>query len=414
MISINGDRLISDMRELAGIGAFETGVDRVAFSPADIEARRWLVAKLRRAGLDAALDRAGNVLGCDPKASRSILIGSHTDTVPKGGWLDGAMGVVYGLEIARAALEADTSPAVGIDVISFQDEEGTYLSCFGSRTFCDDMVPAEIAAASAKDGASLARALEALAGEAPCHRIDRKRHLCYLEAHIEQGPRLEAAGRRIAVVTGLVGIRRVRIRAFGQADHAGTTPMAMRRDAGAALIDLAAWVAREFPRRAGPETVWNIGSIAFQPGAANVVPSQAELVLELRDTSAEVLDLLEGLVLSRVRATTGQPVSMEAEAISRIPPTAMSRHLGAIIADAAASLGEEVMRIPSGAGHDAMFVARVIPSAMLFVPSIGGRSHDITENTSDADIVLGCRVLAEAVSRVRADPASDRAAIVSV
>jgi N-carbamoyl-L-amino-acid hydrolase len=404
MITVNGERLLSDLRELAGIGAFQTGVDRVAFSSADIEARRWLVAKLRQAGLDAAMDRAGNVLGRDPKAARSILIGSHTDTVPKGGWLDGALGVVYGLEIARSALEAGPPPEVGIEVASFQDEEGTYLSCFGSRTFCGDIAAPEIAAARSKDGVPLTQALEALAGEALHHRIDRSRHLCYLEAHIEQGPRLEAAGRRIAVVTGLVGIRRFRVRAFGRADHAGTTPMAMRKDAGAALIDLAAWVAREFPRHAGPDTVWNIGSISFQPGAANVVPSGGELVIELRDTKEQVLDVLESMLSSRVDETKGHPVSIQSATISRIPPTPMSKGLGAIITDAAASLGEQAMQIPSGAGHDAMFVARVIPAAMMFVPSIAGRSHDTSENTSESDIVLGCRVLAEAASRVQMNP----------
>jgi N-carbamoyl-L-amino-acid hydrolase len=404
MISINGDRLISDLRELARIGAFQTGVDRVAFSAADIQARRWLVAKLTQAGLDGSMDRAGNVLGRDPQASRCILLGSHTDTVPMGGWLDGALGVIYALEIARSALDADQAPAVGLDVVSFQDEEGTYLSCFGSRTFCGDMVVTEIEAARSKDGTPLTRALAAVANEAPRHRIDRNRHLCYLEAHIEQGPRLEAAGRRIAVVTGLVGIRRLRVRAFGRADHAGTTPMAMRKDAGAALIDLAAWVTHEFPRHAGPDTVWNIGSIAFQPGAANVVPSQGELVIEFRDTKAEVLDLLESLVSSRVHETSGRAVTMEAETISRIPPTAMTKSLGTFISDAASSVGETAMHIPSGAGHDAMFVARVVPSAMMFVPSIGGRSHDISENTSDSDIVLGCKVFAEAVSRARSNP----------
>lgn len=404
MISINGDRLLADLRELAKIGAFQTGVDRIAFSAADIQARRWLVTKLRQAGLVASMDRAGNVLGRDPKVSKSILIGSHTDTIPKGGWLDGALGVIYALEIARSALQANVASAVGIDVVSFQDEEGTYLSCFGSRTFCGDIATTEVEAARSKDGTPLTRALEAIANEASPHRIDRNRHRAYLEAHIEQGPRLEAAGRRIAVVTGLVGIRRFRIRAFGRADHAGTTPMTMRKDAGAALIDFAAWLAHEFPRHAGRETVWNIGSIALLPGAANVVPSQGELILEFRDTKSSVLDLLENLVLSRAQEPKAGGVSVEAQSLSRIPPAEMTKSLGCVIAEAAASFGEAAMFIPSGAGHDAMFLVRAIPAAMMFVPSIRGRSHDISENTSDVDIVFGCKVLAEAVSRLQQNP----------
>src|SRR6266851_1378774 len=196
MARINGNRLISDLRELAGIGAYQTGVDRTALSTKDIEARRWLVDKLRCAGLDATMDRVGNVLGRSPKAEKSILIGSHTDTVPRGGWLDGALGVGYALEIARSAIEANEPAATGIDVISFQDEEGTFLPFLGSRSFFADLDEAEIAVAKSKDGASLAAALQTIAGEPPPHRFDG-RQVCYLEAHIEQGPRMEAAGQRI-------------------------------------------------------------------------------------------------------------------------------------------------------------------------------------------------------------------------
>src|SRR5215475_7167022 len=139
MTRINGDRLLSDLRELAVIGKFGTGVDRVAFSEADIEARRWVMRKLKAAGLEAGMDRVGNVLGRTPDVSTAVLIGSHTDTVPKGGWLDGALGVVYGLEIARSTIEAGGHGMTGIDVISFQDEEGTFLPFLGSRSFCDDL-----------------------------------------------------------------------------------------------------------------------------------------------------------------------------------------------------------------------------------------------------------------------------------
>src|SRR6202790_1196787 len=147
MARINGDRLMADLRELASIGAYRTGVDRVALSAQDIEARRWLVKKLRRAGLDASMDRIGNVLGRDPAAGKAILIGSHTDTVPRGGWLDGALGVGYALEIARSAAEADERSSTGIDVVSFEDEEGTYLPFLGSLSYFADLDEAQVAAA---------------------------------------------------------------------------------------------------------------------------------------------------------------------------------------------------------------------------------------------------------------------------
>ena len=400
MAQINGNRLISDLRELAAIGAYQTGVDRTALCAKDIEARHWLVDKLRHAGLEAAMDRVGNVLGRTLTAEKAILIGSHTDTVPKGGWLDGALGVGYALEIARSAVEENEPLTTGIDVISFQDEEGTFLPFLGSRSFFDDLHEAEITAAKSKDGALLTAALQMIAEEPPPHRFDRRRHVCYLEAHIEQGPRMEAAGQRIGVVSALVGIRRFRIRCHGAANHAGTTPMAMRRDAGAALIALAAHIDTEFRRLADPDTVWNIGNMIFRPGAPNVVPGEAEMLLEFRDIKTEVMDRLE----ARFRALLAEAkrgVAINVEAIAYIPPTVMAENLGATIAAAASARGEAPVYLPSGAGHDAMVVARFMPAAMMFIPSIDGISHDVRENTSDADIIFGCEVLADAVAQLR-------------
>jgi N-carbamoyl-L-amino-acid hydrolase len=398
---INPDRLIADLRELAAIGKLGTGVDRVALSAADIAARRWLLGRMREAGLAAQMDRVGNVYGRYPGADRAILVGSHTDTVPKGGWLDGALGVIYGLEIARASIAAGSASRVGVDVVSFQDEEGWFLSFLGSRSFCDDITETEIGAAKSKDGTPLADALADLRNEGALIRREPDRVLCYLEAHIEQGPRLESMGRHIGVVTGLVGIRRLRIRSRGQADHAGTTPMAMRKDAGLALFRLATRIADEFPRLGGASTVWNIGSIALRPGAANVVPSEGEMTLEFRDTDTATLDRLEQNVLAWVAEANRGPVTLHAEPTARIAPTHMAEDLAAAIAAAASECGEEPVFMPSGAGHDAMVLGRFVPAAMMFVPSIGGRSHDIAEDTSEADIAFGGEVLAAAVEKLR-------------
>jgi beta-ureidopropionase / N-carbamoyl-L-amino-acid hydrolase len=402
MIRINGKRLLADLRELASFGAFKTGVDRIALSAEDIAARRWLVGKLAAAGLNASMDRVGNVVGRDPNAKKAILIGSHTDTVPKGGWLDGALGVGYALEIARSAIEANEPHATGVDAISFEDEEGTYLPFLGSRSFFADIDDNDIAAAKSRDGASLAAALATIATEPPPHRFDAKREVCYLEAHIEQGPRMEAGGNRIGVVTGLVGIKRFRLKSHGAANHAGTTPMAMRKDAGAALIALAAGIGDDMRRLAGPDTVWNIGNMIFRPGAANVVPSEGEMLLEFRDIDGAVMERLEERFLARVAEANRGPVKIEVEKTASLAPTALAPNLGAAIAAAATARGEKPVSLPSGAGHDAMVVARYMPAAMMFIPSIGGISHDVTENTSDADIVFGCEVLADAVSQLRA------------
>jgi beta-ureidopropionase / N-carbamoyl-L-amino-acid hydrolase len=403
MIPVNGDRLLSDLRQLASFGRFKSGVDRVALSPADLAARRWLLQRMQEAGLEPHMDEVANVYGRNPSVKQALLIGSHTDTVPKGGWLDGALGVIYGLEIARAATERGDPSPIGIDVISFQDEESTYLAFLGSRTFCNDLSEPEIDAAKSGD-ITLRSALAAVPKAASPHRIDRTRHLCYLEAHIEQGPRLEQAHRRIGVVTGIVGIRRFRIRTRGQADHAGTTPMAQRKDAGAALIRLASQLAQDLPRLGSADTLWNIGSIVLRPGAPNVVPSEGEMVIEFRDTDPAILDALEGHLRTWVDRTSDGPCPTELELMARIPPTPLDKGLASVIAASAKTLGEEPIHIPSGAGHDAMIIGRFIPAAMMFVPSIGGRSHDITEDTAEADIVLGCEVLAAAVDKLRASP----------
>lgn len=404
MARINGKRLLEDLRRLAEFGKFGSGVDRIAFSAPDIEARTWLVERMRAAGLDTAIDAVGNVRGVTRQSTHAVVIGSHTDSVPKGGWLDGALGVLYGLEIARSRIESAGANTLGVDVVSFQDEEGTYLPCLGSRSFCNDITAAEIAAAKVQQGEMLSAAIEraGYGGGGPWRR-DPARHVAYLEAHIEQGPRLEAEHRRIGVVTGIVGIRRFRVTAKGQADHAGTTPTGMRKDASRPLYELAHRVHSELGGLGGADTVWNVGVMNVRPGAANVVPSEADMVIECRDTSADVLDTIEAKLLDWVAALDGRSsVKIEITPTARIAPTLMADPLESLIEAAAAEHAAPSMRMPSGAGHDAMVVGRFMPAGMLFIPSIGGRSHDIVEDTSEDDIVLGCEVLASVVERLAA------------
>lgn len=404
MARINGKRLLEDLRRLAEFGKFGSGVDRIAFSAPDIAARTWLVERMRAAGLDTAIDAVGNVRGVTRQSTHAVVIGSHTDSVPKGGWLDGALGVLYGLEIARSRIESAHANTLGVDVVSFQDEEGTYLPCLGSRSFCNDITAAEIAAAKAQQGEMLSAAIERAGyGGGGAWRRDPARHVAYLEAHIEQGPRLEAEHRRIGVVTGIVGIRRFRVTAKGQADHAGTTPTGMRKDASRPLYELAHRVHSELGGLGGVDTVWNVGVMNVRPGAANVVPSEADMVIECRDTSADVLDTIEAKLLDWVAALDGRSsVKIDITPTARIAPTLMADPLGNLIEAAAAEHAAPSMRMPSGAGHDAMVVGRFMPAGMLFIPSIGGRSHDIVEDTSEDDIVLGCEVLASVVERLAA------------
>ena len=402
MIRIDGRRLLADMRTLAEFGKVGTGVNRPAFSAADMEARAWLLERMTDAGLDANIDGVGNVFGRSRANGPGVLIGSHSDSVPCGGWLDGAMGVVYGIEIARA--DSENANRRAVDVVAFEDEEGSYLPLLGSRSFCDDLEKNEIDEARNASGEPLAAAIAnaGIAERSPV-RFEDGRYRAYLEAHIEQGPRLEAEGPKIGIVTAIVGIRRFRVLFTGRADHAGTTPMTMRLDAGSSLIRTASKLIDVFERNAGPETVWNIGKATFEPGAANVVPNRAEFLFEFRDTDLAAMDDMEQRLNEIVHnADAAGAVIVTAEKTASIAPTPMDPVFGEAIEAATREAGAVSMRLPSGGGHDAMVLARYIPTAMLFVPSIGGRSHDVEEDTDEKDIILGCEVLARVVDRILA------------
>jgi len=312
------------------------------------------------------------------------------------------MGVLYGLEIARARLEAGARTDLadlGVDVISFADEEGTYRALAGSLSFCGHLSEADFEVATNQQGKTLRQALvEADYASRQRVTLEPTRHVAYLEGHIEQGPRLETEGKKIGVVTGIVGIRRFQVTCTGQADHAGTTPMHLRKDAGSALIKYCHDVMQRFEQVRGTDSVWNFGHIAFEPGASNVVPSTARVLVEFRDPAEATLDRLQAEIQAAAATANGQRgVGVQATELMRVSPAEMDANLAALIEVAARGRGAPTLRMPSGAGHDAMVLTRHVPTAMLFIPSIGGRSHDIAEDSDEADICLGIDVLAGTV-----------------
>lgn len=407
MPRIDAARLLRDLRLLRGFGAAGTGVVRLALSPVDLAARQWLVGRMTEAGLDAVIDGVGNVYGRSRRQGPALLIGSHTDTQPTGGWLDGALGVIYGLEIARAFAENPDTAGLAIDIASWMDEEGTFAGYLGSRSFCGEAVDDLIATATNAEGQSLKDAL-AQAGLSGRTRVtlDPQRHLAYLEPHIEQGGRLEAAGKAIGVVSAIVGIREMRVSFTGRRNHAGTTPMAIRADAGAALIRFAQQLDTAFRALADADTVWTIGRITLDPGSLSVIPGAAELLLQFRDGSADRLRKMERILGDLVRAMDEAGPVRVALFEHDLPsePVAMDGRLQRHIAEAAESAApDRWMALPSGAGHDAQILARHLPAGMLFVPSIGGVSHDFAEDTGDDHIVLGCQVAADAALAILRD-----------
>ncbi len=404
MPTINGERLLGDLRRIADFGRYQTGVHRPHLSPQDVESRHWLVARMKEAGLEPVIDGIGTVIGKSPKTGPRILIGSHSDTQPRGGWLDGVMGVIYGLEVARALAEDPETAHLAVDVASWADEEGHWGQMTGSRSFIGIFSEADIDKAKHRDeGTPMREALKAAGLEGvPREHLEEGRYRGYLEAHIEQGGLLEADEKRIGIVTAIVGIMQFRLTFSGIQNHAGTTPMPIRKDAGVAMMRLYNDVMDKFPSVSGPRSVWTVGKMVLEPGAPAIVPGRAEMVLQFRDADYKVLQAFEAKLMEIVADhQKNSPCKVECVNLSRTQPLVMDeRFLEAIEESAAVHASEKHMRMPSGAGHDAQVIGLKMPAAMMFVPSIGGISHHFTENTHDADIVLGCQVFADATAKI--------------
>ena len=284
MVHIDGDRLLQSLRELRSFGAVGTGVVRPMFSDIDMESRQWLVAQMQDAGLDSHIDGVGSVHGRSRNPGPALIIGSHSDTQPEGGWLDGAMGVMYGIEVARTLSDDPSTSHLAVDVASWADEEGTYGSFIGSRSFFAEFPDADLTLQNA-EGETVAAALERLGlASTPRAEYEPARHIGYLEAHIEQGPHLEDHGKLLGVVTSIVGLRAMQITFTGEQNHAGSTPMERRKDAGAAMFQFGVRVDERLRALAGPTTVWTIGDCRVLPGGESIIPGSAWCRLQYRDT----------------------------------------------------------------------------------------------------------------------------------
>lgn len=401
--SARGDRVLADLNALRAIGAYKTGVHRPTFSEQHAHSLEWLAGKLPEAGLTAAVDGIGNVLGTSPKEGPKLLAGSHLESQNYAGWLDGPLGVVYALEAARV-LNPDPDVNGAVEVAAWCDEEGHFGHFLGSRSYVGAVTEADIDAARDRNGERTMREAIAAIGLAgrPRLRAVRGRHIGYLEAHIEQGDTLESGGLKIGIVTSIVGIWQYRIVFTGEQNHAGTTRMAIRKDAGLALARFCVAIDEAFPATCGPRTVWTTGRIALDPGAPSIIPGRAEMLFQIRDADAAVIERLEEkLRAMAAEASARGPCSVTVERLRTGAPAMMDASFQDAIETAAADCANgKSLRMPSGAGHDAQILATIMPSGMLFVPSIGGISHHWTENTADEDIVTGARVFVEACRKL--------------
>ncbi|MBW6397724.1 Zn-dependent hydrolase [Roseomonas sp. HJA6] len=391
-------RFLADLDTARRIGTYRTGVHRPTFSAEDMESRRWLAGRMAEAGLEATIDGIGNVFGRHPGPGPHLLAGSHIETQNHAGWLDGVLGVIGALELARAGLP--------VDVCAYADEEAHWGDFIGSRSLIGAFSDADIdAARNRHTGEPLRPKLEevGLAGR-PRITIDPTRYKGALEMHIEQGTQLENAGLRIGVVTGIVGIRQFRIIVTGQQDHTGGTTMRERKDAGLTAVRLLGMIDQEFPRVCAERSVWTTGRVALEPNAPMIIPGRAELVFSFRDLSSEVMDRMEDC-LRRVVQESNRRERCPAviEEIGRSEAALSDPAILAAFEGAAEALCPGAWQaMPSGAIHDSQILARVLPVGMLFVPSIGGISHHWAEDTKREDLVLGMAVLAEAARRLLA------------
>jgi len=403
-LSINADRMLESFNQLALIGTTaEGGVNRPTFSEAHLAARKWFREEVERSGLEFCTDGAGNHSALLTfEHSRTLLLGSHLDSVPQGGRFDGALGVMSALEVLRTIKENGIRLKVNIEAMDFTDEEGTHLSLFGSSAISGHLSPDDLKKPySGRENfmAGLARA--GLTEESLFTAKRPKESLAgYLEVHIEQGKRLEKRGVDIGIVSAIVGYGSYRMAYIGQADHAGSAAMEDRLDAGqgvaAFILETRQTVMRDFPN-----CVANVGQLTFSPGASNIVPARADFLLEFRSPDEKQLTDLDTALMKLAREKAKQfGLQVTAEPLGKHTPNLMSADIQQAFQEACDSLGLSSVILPSGAIHDAQSLVDVCPVGMIFVPSVNGTSHSPKEFTKWEDCVNGANVLLQAVLRL--------------
>ena len=384
-------------------GSFADGVSRVSYSQADIQGRAYLMRLMRGAGIEPAIDPAGNIFGRHPGSQPDlppILFGSHIDSVPSGGNFDGDLGSLAALGAIEACAAADVRTRHPLEMVVWAHEEGVAFNrgLAGSRIVAGDIQPADLD--QVWNGVRRADAIRTIGGDPDritAARRDKGSHHCYLELHIEQGGTLEKSGTPVGVVEGIVCVERHEAVITGFANHAGTTPMDQRQDAMIAAAQLTLAV-RDIVTASPGRQVGTVGQIEIAPNAPNVVPGLAKLVIELRDLSTDKLtDLGERIRARAADIASATRTQVEIRRVSRNPPAVATPEVQSAIERASSALGLASARLPSGAGHDAQSMAQLGPMGMIFVPSIGGVSHSPKELTSWQDCAQGANVLLQTI-----------------
>jgi N-carbamoyl-L-amino-acid hydrolase len=401
--AIDADRVIADLRELARRTSDDAGAQRLCWGEGWRAARDFLGELLAEIGLEPEIDEAGNAWAyLTGEAEPALAVGSHVDSVPNGGWLDGALGVMGALGVLRAWVEDEVRPPRTLAFVDWADEEGARFgrSLFGSSAVAGTLDPAELASARdadgrrapgvlAENGVELERVLESRSRLEPLG--------AYLELHIEQGPVLEAEGIRAAAVSGCVGVERLRFEIRGRVSHAGTTPMDARHDAGLAAAATALRVEEIALAESGVGTV---GEIDFEPGIPTAVPGRASMVVDLRNRDVDALGrMLEAIREAVAACVAERGCQVSEEPVWSIDPIGFDPELAALAREACEGVTGTAYELPSGALHDAASMAPHLPTAMVFSPSIAGISHAPEENTAEPDLKAAIEAFGDLVER---------------
>lgn len=412
-LSINTKRLQEDIETLASIGRREDhGLYRMAFSDGDMEGRAWFKQQLEEAGLEVYEDGAANIhgrLNWDDETP-AVVTGSHLDTVPSAGHLDGALGVLVGLECLRSLKEQNLPLRYPMEVISFTDEEGRFGGMVGSQAIAGQLTPESIHQAIDLDGISLSEAMQERGYDAmhALHARYRPEAIhAFVELHIEQGPILDQMGLSVGVVDAIAGLFKWEVSLIGTANHAGTTPMHMRNDAFQGLAEFSSEIQRILEENGSARSVATIGRVDIKPGAPNVVPGRVEFSLEARDTDEHTLEDLQHAFRKALSAIARRRNLMfEFKILSEIAPVKCDLGLVNDLEEVAKQLKHEPLIMASGAAHDTQMMARIARAAMVFVPSKGGRSHSSAEWTELVDIERGANVMLNALYKIAGEQAA--------
>lgn len=406
-LNINRQRLQDDIETLAQIGRNEDyGIYRMAFSEGDMLGRQWLQQKISEAGLDFYQDGAANLYAryqWDGERP-SVMMGSHLDTVPAAGHLDGALGVLVALECLRCIKEQSLDIDYPLEAIAFSDEEGRFGGMLGSQALAGMLTPEKIVNAVDLNGVSLIDAMQQV-GLNAMDALHAKRNPdsihAFLELHIEQGPMLDKMGISVGNVDAIAGLFKWDVSLIGAANHAGTTPMDMRKDAFLGLSEFTTQLQRILDENGSPRSVATIGRVEIRPGAANVIPGKVEFSLEARDTSPDVLlDLANAFRKSLSAIARKHDLMFEFRVLSEITPVKSDNGIVQTIENVSKSLKIPFLQMASGAAHDTQIIATITRAGMIFVPSKDGRSHSIAEWTDMDDIEKGANVALNTIYRI--------------